>query len=60
MASAHDVTHLLQAWCRGDQAALDKLVPRVYGELHRLAHIYMVRERPAHTLLQELKRGAGR
>jgi len=48
--SSHDVTQLLQNWCRGDQAALDKLVPLVYDELHRLAHIYMVRERPDHTL----------
>ena len=48
--SSHEVTQLLQNWCRGDQAALDKLVPLVYDELHRLAHIYMVRERPGHTL----------
>src|SRR2546421_11990159 len=41
---------LLQNWCRGDRAALDKLIPLVYDELHRLAHIYMVRERPGHTL----------
>ncbi len=45
-----EVTLLLQNWCRGDQAALDRLVPLVYDELHRLAHIYMVRERPGHTL----------
>jgi RNA polymerase sigma factor (TIGR02999 family) len=44
------VTQLLQNWCRGDQTALDKLVPLVYDELHRLAHIYVVRERPGHTL----------
>ena len=35
---------------RGDRAALEKLIPLVYDELHRLAHIYMVRERPGHTL----------
>jgi len=45
-----EVTLLLQDWCRGDQSALNKLVPLVYDELHRLAHIYMVRERPGHTL----------
>ncbi len=48
--SAHDVTQLLQAWSDGDQAALEKLVPLVYGELHRLAKRYMARERPGHTL----------
>jgi len=48
--SAKDVTVLLRDWCRGDRAALDKLIPVVYDELHRLAHIYMVRERPEHTL----------
>jgi RNA polymerase sigma factor (TIGR02999 family) len=37
-------------WCRGEQAALDKLVPLVQGELHRRAHRYMHRERPGHVL----------
>ncbi len=46
----HDVTQLLQAWSDGDQAALEKLMPLVYGELHRLAKHYMARERPGHTL----------
>ena len=45
-----EITLLLRDWCHGDQAALDKLVPLVYDELHRLAHIYMVRERTGHTL----------
>lgn len=48
--STHDVTRLLQAWCRGDTAALDKLVPLVYDELHRLAHCYMAREWANNTL----------
>src|SRR5512135_3786278 len=48
--SPQEVTQLLQAWCRGEQSAFDKLIPLVYAELHRLAHIYMVRERPGHTL----------
>ncbi len=47
---SQEVTQLLQAWCRGEQSALDRLVPLVYAELHRLAHIYMVRERPGHSL----------
>ncbi len=49
-SSSHDLTALLQNWCSGDQGAFDKLIPAVYAELHRLAHIYMVRERPGHTL----------
>ena len=41
---------MLQAWRGGDQTALERLVPLVYGELHRLAHFYMMRERADHTL----------
>ncbi len=48
--TTHDLTLLLQDWRRGDQTALDKLVPLIYAELHRLAHIYMTRERPGHLL----------
>jgi RNA polymerase sigma factor (TIGR02999 family) len=48
--SVHEVTLLLQDWRRGDRAALDKLVPLVYEELHRLAHRYMARERGDHSL----------
>ena len=44
------VTELLLAWSRGEQAALDKLVPRVHAELWRVAHRYMARERTGHTL----------
>lgn len=47
---AHDVTELLQAWRNGDEEALDKLAPRVYKELHRLAARYMAGERPNHPL----------
>ena len=46
----HNVTELLTAWSGGDEAALEKLVPLVYQELHRTAHRYMVRERSGHTL----------
>src|SRR5215475_7975048 len=45
-----DVTELLLDWSNGNQAALDQLMPLVYEELHRLAHQYMARERPEHTL----------
>ncbi len=45
-----DLTLLLHDWYHGDEAALDKLIPLVYAELRRLAHLYMVRERPGHLL----------
>ena len=48
--SPHEITQLLLAWSNGDQAALDKLAPLVYEELHRLAKSYMERESPGHTL----------
>ena len=44
------VTRLLVAWSGGDEAALEELTPLVYGELRRLAHHYISRERPGHTL----------
>jgi len=47
---AKEVTGLLLDWSNGDREAYDKLVPLVYEELHRLAHRYMRRERPGHTL----------
>ena len=37
-------------WCKGDESALDKLMPLVYDELRGLAHRYMNRERAGHTL----------
>jgi RNA polymerase sigma-70 factor, ECF subfamily len=46
-----DTTQLLLAWADGDAAALDALAPRVYQELHRLAVVFMNRER-AEPLLQ--------
>ena len=49
-ASQHEVTELLQKWRGGDKAALDRLTPLIYDELHRLAHHYISRERPGHTL----------
>jgi RNA polymerase sigma-70 factor, ECF subfamily len=48
--SPKEVTQLLNAWRCGDQAALNKLIPLIHDELHRLAHIYMRRERVGHTL----------
>jgi RNA polymerase sigma factor (TIGR02999 family) len=43
--SQHEVSQWLIAWSDGDQTALDKLVPLVHQELHRLAHNYLNRER---------------
>jgi len=48
--SSQEITQLLLAWSDGDQAALEKLTPLVYAELHRLARGYMFGERPGHTL----------
>ena len=48
--SPQEITRLLVAWGDGDQLALEDLAPLVQSELHRLAHHYMSRERPGHTL----------
>ena len=45
-----EITRLLRAWGRGDSAALDRLTPLVYEQLHRMARRYMRNERPGHTL----------
>lgn len=45
-----EVTRLLLAWRKGDRDALERLIPLVYGELHRMAERYLRRERPGHTL----------
>ena len=46
----HEVTGLLQAWARGDEEALQKLVPLVHRELRYAAKRYMAGERPGHLL----------
>jgi RNA polymerase sigma factor (TIGR02999 family) len=50
MSNRNEITRLLADWKKGDQTALDKLLPIVYDELHRLASHHMRRERPGHTL----------
>ncbi len=45
-----DVSVLLHAWGEGDRGALERMVPIVYRELHRLAQRYMRRERPGQSL----------
>lgn len=44
-AASGDVTRLLHIWSDGDEDAFDRLVPLVYGELHRMAIRYLARER---------------
>jgi len=46
----NDSGQLLADWANGDQTALEKLLPLVSAELHRLAHYYMSREHAGHTL----------
>ena len=51
MASDSDkVTRLLLEWSDGNQQALEALVPLIYKELRNLAHNFLYRERPGHTL----------
>ena len=47
---SEDVTSLLVASSKGDQEALNQLLPLVYDELRRLADRYLHRERADHTL----------
>jgi RNA polymerase sigma factor (TIGR02999 family) len=49
-SSTHEITRLLQAWGDGDESALEKLTPLVYGELHQVAQRYMAHEPPGHSL----------
>lgn len=50
MQSSEGITQLLIDWEKGDQAALERLMPLVYSELRRLATNYLRRERAEHTL----------
>jgi len=45
-----DITRLLVRWSNGDSDAEEQLIPLVSGELRRLAHAYMRRQRPGHLL----------
>src|SRR5262247_2855338 len=48
--SPNEITQLLLRWSRGDQSALEQLMPVVYEELRKLAGGYLRSERPDHTL----------
>jgi RNA polymerase sigma factor (TIGR02999 family) len=52
MAVADDanITGFLRELSHGRPEALDRLLPAVYQELHRLAHLQLQGERPGHTL----------
>jgi RNA polymerase sigma-70 factor, ECF subfamily len=45
-----EVTRLLQRLQGGEQAALEELMPIMYGELRRIARAFMNRQRADHTL----------
>ncbi len=47
---SNTLSGLLANWQAGDNQALRAVFPRVYEELRRLAHHYLRRERPDHTL----------
>jgi RNA polymerase sigma-70 factor, ECF subfamily len=49
-APQNEITRLLLRWSRGEQAALEQLLPVVYDELYKLALGYLRRERHGHTL----------
>ena len=44
------VTGLLLKWGRGDKGALERLIPLVHDELHRIAQLCMAGERKGHSL----------
>ena|SRR3984893_15901029 len=51
MASDQEnVTRLLLEWSDGNQQALEEMLPLIYDELRHLAHNFLYRERPGHTL----------
>jgi RNA polymerase sigma factor (TIGR02999 family) len=45
-----NVTGLLLQWGKGDEGALERLIPLVHGELHRIATRCMAGERAGHSL----------
>ena len=50
MPASQNVTQLLLAWERGDEAARDELIPLVYDALRRIARYHLRGERAGHTL----------
>jgi RNA polymerase sigma factor (TIGR02999 family) len=50
MNSQGEVTSLLAAWGKGDETALNELMPLVYNELHRMARHAWIGQNKGHTL----------
>lgn len=48
--ASQSVNELLAQWRAGDEESLHRLLSLVYSELRRLAHNYLRKERPNHTL----------
>jgi RNA polymerase sigma factor (TIGR02999 family) len=49
-SSPQEISRLLVAWGNGDQAAVEQLMPLVYGGLRRMARRYMAGQPQGHTL----------
>ena len=50
MRDSENITEMLEAANEGDENSLERLIPVVESELRRIAHNYMRRENPNHTL----------
>ncbi len=48
-ATSHQITLLLVDWSKGDEFALEQLMPLVYEELRQMARHYMRRQPAGHT-----------
>ncbi len=52
LPSSPEITQLLRAWSEGEADALERLMPVVYDELHRLAQRHMAHEPRSHIASQ--------
>ncbi len=50
--ASHQITILLTDWSRGDELAVEQLMPLVYEELRRMAKSYMRSQPSGHTFRQ--------
>lgn len=50
MLTLGEITQLLTEWSAGDVGALERLMPVVFEDLHRMAAVHFARESPGHTL----------